>query len=178
MKHVVCKPSYVTFSFLHRTVIRVEFEEYANLFVITDVHISSASDQLGYSGAIILTPSAFYLYDRDSNNIRMAFACNEINLRLDEDGPYLIHLDKRDKQQGNGYCFNKIANMKDDDIRSSLESSKDSATSQSSATDFSYPISLQMHPRYTKLLLSQFFYQKDLIEEKMNNEMLEIASFE
>ena len=160
-----------------RKVIRVEFEEYANLFVITDVNISFGSDQNGYDGAVILTTSAFYLYDMNLNNIRMAFACNDINLKLDQSTPYLIYLEKDDRHRETGYCVSQMPEVKADDSQCNRETSKSSANSQSTLIDVSYPITLQMHPTYAKLLLSQFSYQKDLSEEKISKEALEIASF-
>lgn len=163
--------------FSSRKVIRVEFEEYTDLFVITDVHISFASDQSEYDGAVILTRSAFYLYDVCSNNIRMAFACNEINLRLDEDAPYMIYLEKRDKQCEDTYCFDQIGVKNDDSEGSRGSSRNDSSASHSINTDSGYPVSLQMHPRYTALLLSEFTHQRDLIEERIDEAMAELPSF-
>ena len=145
--------------------------------MITDVNINFASDQSGYEGAVILTPSAFYLYDRDLNNIRMAFACNEITLRLDEGTPYLIYLEKGDRHREAGYCASQMPEVKADESQCNRETSNNSVSPRNAIIDASYPISLQMHPTYAKLLFSQFFYQKDLSEENVNKEALEIASF-
>lgn len=106
----------------------------------------------------------------------MAFACNEINLRLEEDGHYIVYLEKRDKKHDDGYCYNQIENINNGSLQSSRESSKDSSSSHTTV-DSNNAISMEMHPRYSSLLLSQFSYQRDLIEEKLNEEVLELVSF-
>ena len=161
--------------FSTRKVIRVEFEEYANLFVITDVNIRFASEQNGYDGAIILTPSALYLYEL--NNIRMAFACNEVTLRVDQSTTYQIHLEKICKHRKREYCFDQMTDIKADDVQYNRESDRDSIISQSPTVDISDPIVLQMHPTYVKLLLSQFCHQKDLSDERVTDQAVEVASF-
>ena len=154
----------------------MEFEEYANLFVITDVNISFASDQDGYYGAVILTPSAFYLYDRDLNNIRMAFACSEICLRLEEVTPFLVFVEKVGVDRRIGYCLSQMPNINSDDLQANRDS-PEPLNFQPTPIDISYPISLKMHPTQAKLLLSQFCHHKDLSEEEINKEVLDIASF-
>ena len=164
---------------VYRKVLRVEFEEYSSLFVITDVHVSSESDRRGYHGTVLLTPSALYLYDQELSDIRMAFACNEIDLRLDQDTPHLICIEKRDIQKSASYCYSNLTDVDGRTKENSNDSSKDSPNPRSSPTSFNFPFLIQMNPRYASLILSQFQYQKDLIEEKMSSELevLDISAF-
>ena len=143
--------------------------------MITDVNLSFASDQGGYYGAVILTPSAFYLYDRDLNNIRMAFACSEICLRLEEGTPFQVFVEKVGMNRGIGYCLNQMPSMNSDDLQTNRDS-PEPLNFLPTTIDVSYPISLKMHPTQAKLLLSQFCHHKDLSEEEINKEILDIAS--
>ena len=156
--------------FSYRKVIRLEFAEYDELFITNDVHISSISDRQGYSGAVILTPSALYLYDIQINNIRMAISCNEINMRQGKDGPHAVYIEKLGKQQAIGYGYSDLSNMSigEQERQVSHDSSRDSSTSQSS---FSYPICLQMSPKFAGLLLSQFAFQKRIAEDQIADEI-------
>ncbi len=130
------------------------------MFIIKDVYVTSPYDKHGYKGSVILTSSALYLYDNAVNNIRKAFSCNEISLRLSKDGPHTIYIDQLENMSRTGYGLN----VNEDTFISEKRGLKDTASSISS-------ICLQIDPRLAVLLLSQFNFQKNMAEERLVDEI-------
>lgn len=91
-------------------------------------------------------------------------------MRLGKDGPHVVYVEKLGKQQTIGYGYSDLSNMSIDELERQVshDSRRDSSTSQSS---FSYPIFLQMSPKFAGLLLSQFAYQKCIAEEQIADEI-------
>ena len=91
-------------------------------------------------------------------------------MRQGKDGPHTVYVEKLGKQQAIGYGYSDLSNMGIDELERQVshDSSRDSSTSQSS---FSYPIFLQMSPKFAGLLLSQFAFQKRIAEEQIADEI-------
>ena len=87
-----------------------------------------------------------------------------------KDGPHAVYIEKLGKQQAIGYGYNDLSNTSIGELEGKVshDSSRDSSTSQSS---FSYPIFLQMSPKFAGLLLSQFAFQKRIAEEQIADEL-------
>ena len=139
-------------------------------------------DKETYEGSLILTPTSLYLYQRCTNNIRQAFSNSDINLRQDEGQPQIVYVDKQKSKMSEERLGIPVTTEGQANLQQFFESFQRTPLTPVTINSSngmvnviqaakSQSIAIHINPTFASLLVSQFSYNKCIVDEKMTAEL-------